>query len=105
MYNRWAWQYWRRRLGCSLGLLPLQNRLQCVARLGNLGQVKLRALWLSRPACTARAATPTYIRTNLLGFISLDGTGVRLLLRDAHSHQGIENRLALYFQLTCQIVN
>ncbi len=50
-----------------------------------------------------RAAAKTF--THQVCFVVFDGTGVRLLLRDAHFQQYVKNFLALDFQLTGQIVD
>jgi hypothetical protein len=38
-------------------------------------------------------------------FVVFERTGMRLLLGDAHFREHVENCLALYFQLSCQIVD
>jgi hypothetical protein len=43
--------------------------------------------------------------TDLFGFIGLNGAGVGLLFRHTDCRQRIQNRLALHFQFTCQIVD
>lgn len=45
------------------------------------------------------------MRAYFLRFVVFERTGMCLLLGDADFGQRIENRFALYFQLSCQIVN
>jgi len=45
------------------------------------------------------------VRSHLLGFMVFQGTGVRLLLGNSGFGKDIENRLALDFQLSGQIVD
>ena len=40
-----------------------------------------------------------------LRFVHFDGTGVRFLLGDADLDQNVENRLALYLEFSCQIID
>jgi hypothetical protein len=42
---------------------------------------------------------------NFIGFMVFERTGMRFLLGDADFFQDIENRLALDFQLSGQVVN
>ncbi len=96
----------RRRHGLHRGfsLLALQNSLQGVARLRYLRKVKLR-LALSR--LTPRTAAPAAILEilpNPLGLVGFDRTGVGLP-RHANRFKRIQNRPALHFQFSCQIVD
>lgn len=94
----------RRSLGSSLGLLTLEDRLERIARLGDLGEVDLRldvGLWLTR----ARGAVSTVeVVAYFLSLIGLDRAGVRLS-SNADRFKRIENRPALYFQFSCQIID
>ena len=96
------------RRGCpcrSLGLLALQNRLQRIAGLGDLRQVKpgLRLRCLLRSA--ARPASTGNVRADLVRLVELNGARVGLLFRDANRRESVQNGLALYFQFACQIVD
>jgi hypothetical protein len=94
----------RRSFGSSLSLLALEDGLEGVAGLGDLGEVKLR-LDLSRlSACARGAASTIEVAAHLFGLIGLDGAGVRLSCNPDRLKR-IENRPALYFQFSCQIVN
>jgi hypothetical protein len=45
------------------------------------------------------------VRSNFVGFVVFQRTGMRLLLCDANFRQHIENGFAFYFQLPGQVVN
>ena len=90
--------------GGDLSLFPLKDGLQRVARLRYPGQVER---WFSLDPSLVRADRadgPAEVPANLLGLILVDGAGVRLA-RDTQSLQRIQNRPALYFQFSCQIIN
>ena len=73
----------------------------------NLGldAIGLRAT-LARRFCRTRALSGgAEVRSNFIGFVVFQRTGMRLLLGDANFHQHIENGFAFYFQLPGQIVN
>jgi hypothetical protein len=93
-----------RSLGCSLSLLALKDGLEGVAWLGDFGEIKLRLDLRLRPACARAAASTVEVVAHLLGLIGLDRAGVRLS-SNADRFKRIENRPALYFQFSCQIVD
>jgi hypothetical protein len=94
----------RRGLGGCLCLLALEDGFECVSGLGNLGEVKLR-LDVGRPVRTgSTTVSAVEIVAHLLGLIGLDRTGMRLS-RDANCFKRVQNRPALYFQFSCQIVD
>lgn len=103
--HRRPWSHWRSGLRRSLSLLAFQDRLQRIARLRHLRQVKLRFALCSR----LRRGTPTTSAAqkgaDLLRLVGLDRAGVSLLLGDADGHQSVQNGLALHFQFPCQIVD
>jgi hypothetical protein len=95
------------RLRCGLrgglGALALQNGAQRIARLGDMRQVEFR-LGFGSGARTSTAATRLEVVAYSFGLVGVDRTGVRLS-GHANRFQRIQNRLALYFQFSCQIVN
>jgi len=98
----------RTRRGCGLGLVS--QGLQHISGLGNVGQVDL-GLELVDRRTAARAARSTGLSVLLvvlldaLGFIDLDGTRMRFLLRDSDLGQNVEDDFALYLELPCQVIN
>jgi hypothetical protein len=94
----------RRSLGCGLSLLALEDGLERVARLGDLGEIKLRLDLGLLLACARGAASTIEIAAHLLGLIGFDRAGV-CLSSNADRFKRIENRPALYFKFSCQIVN
>jgi hypothetical protein len=94
----------RRGLGGGVSLLTLENGLERVAGLRHLGEIKLRLDLGGLPAGAGAAIAAVEIAAHLLRLIGLDGAGVRLS-RNADRFKRIENRPALYFQFSCQIVN
>jgi len=109
---RWRRSHNRRtshdRRGCpcrSLGLLALQNRLQRIAGLGDLRQIKLRLCLHSSPVPRATRTTAAHIAANFIGFIELDGARVCLLFCDANCGKSIQDLFTLHFQFACQIVD
>ena len=99
----------RRRRGRTSGCLclsPLQNRLQGVTRLRCLRQVNLgnRSRLTAAAAVRRQPSAAVDVAANLLRLIFLDRAGVRLA-RNADRLQSIQNRSALYFKLSCQIVD
>jgi len=69
-------------------------------------------LFTRRPAGTPRlgrsvrfASGSTKVRTHFLRFVVLQGTGMCLLLRHPDFGKDVENRLALDFQFSGQIVD
>lgn len=91
-------------LGGGLSLLALEDGLERVAGLGDLGEIKLRLDLGLLPACARGAASTVEVAAHLLGLIGLDRAGVRLP-SNADRFKRIENRPALYFQFSCQIVD
>ena len=104
-HHRRTWRHRRNRLRGCFSLLALQDRLQSIARLRYLRQVKLRLGLCGLLRHGTSNASAAQICADLLRFIGLDRAGVRLLLGDAHRHQSVQNRLALHFQFACQIVD
>jgi hypothetical protein len=99
---------------CRRGaLLFADNCLQHVSGLGNVRKIDfcLNAFRLSAATPdrllgrTAAVACRTKMGADFLGLMLLNGAGMRLLLGNAHCLQCIENRLALDFQLSSQIVD
>ena len=94
----------RSSLGGGLGLLALEDGLERVAGLGDVLEVEASA-WLHAGAgAHGLRLPPLEVGAYFLGFVVLDGAGVRLS-GHADRFQRIQNRLALYFQFSCQIVN
>jgi hypothetical protein len=94
----------RRGLSGGVSLLALEDGLERVAGFGDLGEIKL---WLDLgglPVGARGAAATVEIAAHLLRLIGLDGAGVRLT-GNANRFKRIENRPALYFQFSCQIVD
>jgi hypothetical protein len=85
-------------------LLPLQDRLQRIAGLGYLRQVKLRLRVRSRLIRGHTAVAAVEVGADPLGLVLLDRTGVRLS-RYANRLERVEDRPALYFQFPRQIVD
>ncbi len=92
--------------------LLLRNRLQHVSRTGNVRQIDLgfdfffatqRARGLAR--CRRRFGRSANVGAYFFGFVVLERTGVRLLLGHADDRQHVENRLALDFQFSGEIVD
>jgi hypothetical protein len=88
----------------------LGESLQHIAGTGNVGEVDLRldAIALARRGPGTRAVALSLfleMGTHFFRFVGFERAGMRLLGGDAGHNQGIQNRLALYFQLSCQIVN
>jgi hypothetical protein len=110
---------WRRRLGsdrssrfrrCSRCLL-LKNRLQRVARFGDLREVEF---WLRPVFRTATlgsrprrpiSATMAKMRLHLLRFFYADRTGVSFLFSYTDLRENVQNGLALDLQFSRQIID
>ena len=88
----------------GLGLLALEDCLERVAWLRYLREVELGLCIGGRSVCADAAASAVEIGADLLGLVGLNGAGVRLA-GNADGFEGIQNRPALYFQFSCQIVN
>ena len=100
----------RRGRTCSHGRLggPLRNRLQDIARFGDVRQVKLGLEFVCRGARSAADSRLCVLRKVLLDplrFVHFDGTGVRFLFRYTDLDESVEDRLALYLEFPCQVVN
>ena len=95
---------WRRCFCGRLSLLALEDSLQGVARLGDLGEVKLRLRIHRLPARTTTASAVFEVVPNSFGLIGFNRAGVGLS-RYANRFERVQNRPALYFQFSCQIVN
>ncbi len=95
---------------CNRGRLggPLRNRLQHIARFGDVRQVKLGLEFVCRcPRSPAGSRFCVLLKVFLdpLGFVHFDGTGVRFLFSYTDLDESVEDRLALYLELPCQVVN
>jgi hypothetical protein len=89
----------------------LGDELEHITWLGDMRQVDL-GLDLVAFAASARLGgrglgfcRSAEMRANLLGFVFLDRTRVRLLFSDSDFNQDVKNCLALDFQLPGQIVD
>jgi len=92
--------------------LLLVNKLQHVARLGDVRQVNLGLDLIGLGArCAARLGRglsfggSLKVGAHFFSLMILNGTGVSLLLRYTDQSQHIENGLAFDFELSCQIVD
>jgi hypothetical protein len=90
--------------------LLLDQRLQHVARFGNVGKINLGLDFVSagRTRSLTRGgvrAGSMKMRAHLLRFVFFQGTGVGLLLRDTHFFQHIENGFAFDFKFPGQVVD
>jgi hypothetical protein len=90
--------------GCSLGLFALEDGLQGVTRLGDLGEVELRLGINLLPVRTAASSAVFEVIPNSFGLIGFNRAGVGLS-RHANRFERVQDRPALYFQFSCQIVN
>src|ERR1039458_10884 len=95
---------------CNRGRLggPLRNRLQHIARFGDVRQVKLGLEFVCRcPRSPAGSRFCVLLKVFLdpLRFVHFDGTGVRFLFSYTDLDESVEDRLALYLELPCQVVN
>jgi hypothetical protein len=90
--------------GHGLLLLPLQDRLQRIARLRNMAQIEPR-LRLGR--LRRRRPTPPVVQivAHPVGLSGLNRTRVRLRLSHANCRQSIQNRPALDFQFPREIID
>jgi hypothetical protein len=91
----------RRRVRRSLLLFPFQNGFGYVADMVHLRPVDpgLRLGFVARPAGGAAAALQD-MRADTLGFVRLDGTGVRFFLGHANRGESLEDFPALNLQFT-----
>jgi hypothetical protein len=109
--SRWrrshSWRARTRRQATRLrfGLPACQNRLHCVARLGDIREIELRPVLRRLPACRAAATPVLEVVAHPFRLIGLDRTGVRLTLGHANRCQSVQNGPALDFQFPCEIVN
>jgi hypothetical protein len=100
--GRGAWR--RGGFGGGLCMFALEDSLQGVARLGDLGEVKLR-LCINRLAVRTAASSAVFeVIPNSFGLIGFNRAGVGLS-RHTNRFERVQNRPALYFQFSCQIVN
>ena len=101
------------RVACLFFLFLLlgQESLHYIAGLGDVRKIDLgddgfRAVASGCRACMRGVPRfPHKVRTNLLGLIQLQRTGVRLACRNAELRKKVENRPRLYFQLFREIVD
>jgi hypothetical protein len=93
-----------RGLGGGFGLLALEDGLECVAGLGDLGQIEpgpgLDRLFGRRAA----SAAVLEVFPDLFGLVGFDGAGMGLS-GYADCFQCVQNWPAFYFQFSCQIVD
>jgi hypothetical protein len=112
------WRFGRRRHGCHStrtrrGLRRLPDGLKHIAGLRDSREINLRLdLIGSRSAgtrllgrCSGAISLTLEVPPYLFGRIWLNGARVALLVSYADRRQEVENRFALYFQLSGQIVN
>ena len=92
--------------------LLLRNRFENIPRTGDVRQIYLGLdlfFAAQRPGCfgsrRGRAGRAPDMRPHLLRFMLLERTGVCLLLGHSHERERVENSLALYFQLSGEIVD
>src|ERR1035437_9695672 len=95
---------------CNRGRLggPLRNRLQHIARFGDVRQVKLGLEFVCRcPRSRAGSRLCVLCKVFLdpLRFVHFDGNGVRFLLSYTDLDESVEDRIALYLELPCQVVH
>lgn len=97
---------WRRRRRRSC---LMRQRFEHIAGFRDLRQIDLRLefvlLWGAAPARRFLGPMLLDVLAHQDRFKIFNRTGMRLLLGHAHLRQCIENGLALYFQLSCQIIN
>jgi hypothetical protein len=104
---------WRVRMTRAFFLFVLlgQDRLQHIARLGDVRQIDLRNHSLTTRPCRTAGRMPgrlralVKMRTNLLRFIPLQRAGVSLHAIDPEFRKNVDNRTRLHFQLACQIID
>ena len=87
-------------------LLPRQDRLHRVARLGDVREIERGLRLYGRPR-TRAAPAPLVLEVvaHLLGLIGLNRTRVRLRLSHANCRQSVQNGPALDFHFACEIVD
>jgi hypothetical protein len=90
--------------GCGLGLFALEDGLEGIAGLGDLGEIELRLAVDLLPGRGAAFAAVLEVFSDLFGLVGFDGTGVGLS-RHADCFERVQNWPALYFQFPRQIVN
>jgi hypothetical protein len=91
-------------------LLLGKNSLQYVARLGDMREVNFGSYRLGRArrysaSVAARAHSTLKMRTHLLRFVRLQGTGMGFACAQAKLRQNVKNLPALDFHLACEIVD
>jgi hypothetical protein len=91
-------------LGCGFGLLALEDGLEGVAGLGDLGEVELRLVvgWL--PVRGAAFAAVLEVFPDSFGLVGFDGAGMGLSCH-ADCFERVQDWPALDFQFSCQIVD
>jgi hypothetical protein len=93
----------RRGLRGGLGTLPLEDGAKRVAGLRDMRQIEPGLSFYGGASASATAPGLEVVAYSF-GLVDIDGTGVRLS-GHADRFQRIQNRLALYFQFSCQIVD
>jgi hypothetical protein len=100
-----SWADRRRTARVRLSLLALENGLERVPGLGNMGEIERRLCINLRLAGTAAGAPVLEIVLYLLGLVGLDGAGVGLGFGDTNRRQSVQDGPALDLKLACQIVD
>jgi hypothetical protein len=93
--------------------LLFPDGIQNVARAGNMGKIDLGLDFVALGAAGTRrlrrarrfTRTCAEMRPHFDGFVIFNGTGMGLLFGDPDFKQHVENRLALDFQFSGQIVD
>jgi hypothetical protein len=92
-------------------LLPFENRLERVARLGDVREVELRLQIVFRRASPRSGPLPTIsaalaeMRLYLLRLFHADGTGVGFLFYNSDRVENVQDGPALDLQFSRQIVD
>jgi hypothetical protein len=91
-------------------MLGGENRLERVARLGNVGEINLggNRLGSARRIAAGMASVPgaaTEMHADLFGLVFLQRTGVGLALGQTEFRQYVKNLPTLDFYFACKIVN
>jgi hypothetical protein len=90
-------------------LLVGQNGLECVAGLGDMGEIDFGLETLRgarrRAALAAGPRVALKLRANLVRLVVLNGAGVGFALAQAEVSQNVKNLPTLDFHLACEIVD
>jgi hypothetical protein len=85
-------------------VFALEDGLERVAGLGDLGEVELRSVVDRLPGSRAASAAVLEVLPDPFGLVGFDGTGVGLS-GHADCFERVQDWPALYFQFSCQIVD